>query len=85
MELQMDIAREKGLEWVGSSLEVLCEGFDDEMQLYFGRSYMDAPDIDTKVYSSSDSAVRAGEYLPVRITGALEYDLIGEIQHEPAE
>ncbi|MEG1778418.1 MAG: 30S ribosomal protein S12 methylthiotransferase RimO, partial [Angelakisella sp.] len=45
---------------------------------YFGRSYMDAPDIDTKVYFSARRKIGAGEMVPVKITGSREYDMVGE-------
>lgn len=80
MELQMRIVEEKGAEHIGRTLEVLCEGYDGERGLYFGRSYMDAPDIDTKVYFSAAGSPKAGDYLPVTITAAADYDLIGEAQ-----
>ena len=80
MELQMRIAEVKGEESLGRTLEVLCEGYDRERGLYFGRSYMDAPDIDTKVYFSAGYSPEPGNYLPVTITEAMDYDLIGEAQ-----
>jgi len=86
MELQMGIALEKARELTGSLLEVLCEGFDDEMGLWYGRSYMDAPDIDTRVYfAAGRSKPSPGDYLPVRITDAMDYDLIGELDDESAQ
>jgi len=79
MELQMEIALEAGKSRVGKDLEVLCEGFDDEAGLWAGRSYMDAPDIDTKVYFSAERDVRPGAYVRVRVTASDEYDLMGEM------
>ena len=78
MELQMGIANEIARASEGRVLEVLCEGWDDEAQCYVGRSYMDAPDIDTKVYFVGEQGLEAGQFVMVEITGADGYDLTGE-------
>ena len=62
----------------GLVLEVLCEGYDSEAQCYFGRSYMDAPDIDTKVWFTGESGIQPGQFVNVEVTGADGYDLTGE-------
>lgn len=78
MELQREIAQEWSEKMIGKELEVLTEGFDTENGAYFGRSYMDAPDIDTKVFFVSDKEHNEGDFVNVRIVQANEYDLIGE-------
>ena len=78
MEIQMGIAAEIANSFEGSVLEVLCEGYDSEAQCYVGRSYMDAPDIDTKVYFTGDDGINPGDFVQVEITGADGYDLTGE-------
>ena len=78
MEIQMGIANEIARASEGRVLEVLCEGYDDEAQCYVGRSYMDAPDIDTKVYFVGVQGLAAGQFVTVEITGADGYDLTGE-------
>ena len=80
MELQMSAACEFADRCVGRALEVLVEGYEDGQ--YFGRSYMDAPDIDTKVYFTSEEELTPGSYVPVLITDACEYDLIGTVPHK---
>ena len=61
MEEQMDIAFEKGRELIGQKMEVLVEGYDEDQQMYYGRSYMDAPDIDTRVsFLTEREEVKAG-------------------------
>lgn len=82
MEMQMDIAAEKGKAWVGKTLEVLCEGYDRYAESRFGRSAMDAPDIDTKVFFTTKEPVSPGDYVRVRIEEALDYDLIGTREKE---
>ena len=78
MEMQMGIAHKKSEALVGKSLTVLCEGFDRYAESWWGRSYMDAPDIDTKVFFTTTSKVAPGDYVEVEITDVLDYDLIGE-------
>ena len=50
-----------------------------------GRSYGDAPDVDGYVFVNTGEALETGDFVTVRISGALEYDLIGEIEDESAE
>lgn len=78
MEIQMGIAADIARSFEGKILEVLCEGFDKEAQCYVGRSYMDAPDIDTKVYFTGNKDLNPGDFLNVEITGSDGYDMTGE-------
>ncbi len=65
---------------VGKVLEVLCEGFDKASGVYFGRSAFDAPEIDGKVYfSSKKRKISEGEFVNVKISEVLDYDLLGEV------
>lgn len=77
MEQQMLISDEFNERCIGSTLEVVCEGFDRYAECYFGRSAYDAPDIDGKVFFMSDRKVAVGEYVQVAIDDTLDYDLIG--------
>ena len=77
MQMQLEIAAEQGQKQIGRTLLVLCEGYDNAEKQYFGRSAMDAPDIDTKVYFTSAGPVKPGEYGNVCIRDALDYDLYG--------
>ena len=67
---------------LGQTMEVLCEGWDEEEEAYFGRTYADSPDIDGKVWFSSDRAVHTGEFVQVRITDVYDGELIGEAWEE---
>ena len=78
MSEQMAIAEAFARSLIGRELEVVVEGLDTESGLYYGRSYMDAPDIDTRVWFDSPYEHEAGEYLPVTITDSQGYDLLGE-------
>ena len=66
--------------FVGKDLKVICEGYDEVSECFYGRSYADAPDIDGKVYFSSPKRVREGEFVTVHITEVLDYDLLGRIE-----
>ncbi len=79
MTEQMDIARQIGEKLIGQTLTVLVEGYDFENQFYYGRSYMDAPDIDTKVYFSAARKVAEGEMVPVVVEDVFDYDLVGKM------
>lgn len=82
MELQQEIAFERAQDQVGRQLTVLIEGKLTEENAYIGRSYMDAPNVDGYVFVTTDEELLSGDFVQVRITGAAEYDLIGEIDHE---
>jgi ribosomal protein S12 methylthiotransferase len=65
---------------LGTTLEVLCEGFDSGMGCYAGRTYADSPDVDGKVFFTAAGVVPAGTFVNVRVTGAEDGDLMGEIE-----
>jgi ribosomal protein S12 methylthiotransferase len=76
MLLQQQISLEKNQSFVGEELEVLVEGYGDGISL--GRSYRDAPEIDGMVLV--EGKLRIGEIVPVRINGAMPYDLSGLVE-----
>ncbi len=65
--------------FVGSELEVLCEGYDEVSESFYGRSYADAPDIDGKIYFSSPKRIREGKFVKVAVTEVIDYDLVGKL------
>ncbi|HNA88628.1 MAG TPA: 30S ribosomal protein S12 methylthiotransferase RimO [Anaerolineales bacterium] len=73
MELQQNISLQVNQSYVGKTLDVLVEGFDNGISI--GRSYRDAPEIDGMVFI--EGSAKVGEIVPVRITGAMAYDLTG--------
>ena len=79
MQLQAAISAENLEKKIGTVLDVLVEEYDEESECYVGRSYGDAPDIDGKVFFHAHHA-EEGDILPIRITAALDYDVIGEIE-----
>lgn len=64
---------------MGGVTEVLCDGFDNQAMMFVGRSYAESPDIDGRIYFTADHEVEAGQFVPVRITGAMDGELIGEL------
>ena len=78
MQTQLTVAKDKSAASVGLTLEVLCDGYDTVAEIYYGRSYADAPDVDGRVYFKSKSRVNPGDFVSVKITEAIDYDLIGE-------
>lgn len=78
MQTQLTVAEEKSAENVGKKLTVLCDGYDTVAEIYYGRSYADAPDVDGRVYFKAKRKVAPGEFVTVKITESLDYDLIGE-------
>ena len=78
MDEQFRIVEAKFDELEGRQLEVLVEGYDDYSDCYYGRSYMDAPEIDSLIYFTSDEPHEAGEFVNVVIFDKDEYDLIGK-------
>lgn len=85
MELQQEIAFDRAQEMTGRTFEVLIEGKLADENAYMGRTYMDAPNVDGYVFVNTDEELLSGAFVKVKITKALEYDLIGEIDHEFAE
>ena len=79
MEQQLLISAENNEKLMGSELEAVVEGFDRFGECWFGRTAQDAPDIDGKVFFMSEKPLQIGDYVKIRITEALDYDLIGEV------
>ena len=75
MELQQDISLAKNEELIGREMDVMIEGLLPNDEVYIGRTYRDAPDVDGFVFVSCDRELISGTILPVRITDASEYDL----------
>ena len=77
MEEQMFISDRFNESQLGKTLEVVTEGFDRYAECWFGRSAMDAPEIDGKVFFTSDRKLAVGEYVNVTIDDVMDYDLLG--------
>ena len=79
MEQQMLISSENNEKQLGTTCEAVVEGFDRFGECWFGRTANDAPDIDGKVFFTSEKPLSVGEFVKIRITDTLDYDLIGEV------
>ena len=78
MNQQYRISEEKLSSYIGKTLDVLVEGYDPYTDSYYGRTYMDAPDIDNNVVLTSGYRIDDGDIVPVEIFDMDEYSLIGE-------
>ncbi len=85
MELQQEIAYDLAESRIGKTYRVLIEGKVADENAYVGRTYMDAPNIDGYIFVNTDEELMSGDFVYVKVTGAMEYDLIGEIDYEFAE
>ena len=79
MELQQEIAFELAENMIGKEVMVMIEGKVADENAYVGRTYMDAPNVDGLIFVETDIELMSGDFAKVKVTGALEYDLIGEI------
>ena len=79
MELQQEISFDLNEQLKGIQTDVLIEGYVPNENVYIGRGYGDAPDVDGFVFVSSDENLETGDFVHVKITGSSEYDLIGEM------
>lgn len=80
VELQSAVLDRYNESRLGTVMEVLCEGFDPQMGCYAGRTYADSVEVDGRVFFTAAGVVPAGEFVNVRITGAEDGDLTGEIE-----
>ena len=82
MELQQEISAQTASRMVGKKMSVLIEGYLYEEDIYIGRTYMDAPKVDGNVFVRAEEEMISGDIVPVYITGASEYDLMGDVIYE---
>ena len=85
MELQQEIAFDHAEAMKGRVLEVMIEGKVADENAFVGRTYMDAPNVDGLIFVNADVPLMSGDFCRVRVTGALDYDLIGELEDEFTE
>ncbi len=85
MELQQEITADCNKEMVGRKLRVLIDGYMPDNEVYAGRTYRDAPDVDGYIFVHSDRKLMSGDMVDVLVTGAYEYDLTGDEIYESAE
>lgn len=79
VDVQSDVIDGYNASVLGFEREVLCEGFDPQAQMFFGRSYAESPDVDGRIYFTAEEAVSPGTFVTVRLTGVLDGELTGEL------
>ena len=79
VDVQSDIIDDYNDSLLGQEREVLCEGFDGQAQMFFGRTYAESPEIDGRVYFTAEDAVQPGAFVTVRFTGTMDGELTGEL------
>ena len=79
MELQQEIAFENAERMVGREVLVMIEGKVADENAYVGRTHRDAPNVDGLIFINTDEELLSGDFARVKVTGALDYDLIGEL------
>ena len=85
MELQQEVSLDKGNDRIGQEVMVMIEGKVSGENAYVGRTYGDAPKVDGYIFVQTGELLMTGDFARVRVTGALEYDLIGELADEYTE
>lgn len=84
MELQQEIAFEAARSMEGICVTAMIEGKIADDDVYVARTYKDAPNVDGLIFINTNKELMTGDFVNVRVTGAYEYDLIGELEDEPA-
>ena len=85
MELQQEIVFDKNEAMKGHKMLAMVEGYLSDENVYVARTYADAPGVDGYLFLETGETLMSGDFVKAKITGALEYDLIGEIDDESAE
>ncbi len=82
MELQQEVSLDKNEEKIGRTMLAMVEGYLSDENVYVARTYADAPGIDGYLFIDTAETLMSGDFVKVKITGALEYDLTGELENE---
>ena len=79
MELQQEIVFAQAEDMIGKEVLVMIEGKVADENAYVGRTYKDAPNVDGLIFINTDEELISGDFAKVKVTGAADYDLIGEL------
>ena len=79
MELQQEIVFDLAEDMIDKEVLVMIEGKVADENAYVGRTYRDAPNVDGLIFINTDEELMSGDFAKVKVTGAMEYDLIGEL------
>ncbi len=82
MQTQLTATEDMSAAMVGRVVTVLTDGFDAVAEIHYGRTYMDAPDVDGKIYFSAKGRIAPGSFVKVRIDECYDFDLVGEVVEE---
>lgn len=82
MELQSEVCADLAEDMIGQELYVMVEGKVADEPAYIGRTYKDAPGVDGYIFIQTGEALMSGDFVKIRVTGAIDYDLIGVIADE---
>ena len=77
--LQSDVMDAYNASFIGKDLEILVDGYDEEFEQFYGRTYADSPDIDGRVWLASELPLREGQFVMAHIEGCIEGDLSGYV------
>ena len=80
--LQSGIMDDYNASMIGRTLDVIVDGYDEELEQFYGRTYADSPDIDGRVWLASEEPIREGDFVKVRIDGCIDGDLSGYVLEE---
>ena len=77
--IQSDVMDAYNASFIGKDLEILVDGYDEEFEQFYGRTYADSPDIDGRVWLASETPLREGQFVMAHIEGCIEGDLSGYV------
>ena len=77
--IQSDVMDAYNVSFIGKDLEILVDGYDEEFEQFYGRTYADSPDIDGRVWLASEMPLREGQFVMAHIEGCIEGDLSGYV------
>ena len=80
--IQSQIMDEYNAAQIGKTMEVLVDGYDEEQEQFYGRTYADSPDIDGRVWIASEEPLHEGDFVNVTIDGCIDGDLAGYVAEE---
>ena len=83
--LQSEIMDEYNASWVGKTMEVLVDGYDQEYEQFYGRTYADSPEIDGRVWIAAQEPLQEGDFVQVQIDGTQDGDLMGFVVEEESQ
>lgn len=83
--LQSEIMDEYNASLIGKTMEALVDGYDEEYEQFYGRTYADSPEIDGRVWISSQEPLQEGAFVQVTIDGVQDGDLMGYVNEEESE